>query len=76
MPAFFLLALISGIFSSVSSGLMGSYVIIKKISSITGSIAHCILAGIGASEFLKYKYNILWMDPLYGSLAIAILASF
>jgi zinc transport system permease protein len=76
IPIFLQLALFAGIISSIPSGIMGSYVVIKRIASITGSIAHSILAGIGLFEFLKYKYNVLWLDPMYGAIITSLIAAF
>ncbi|MBN2479807.1 MAG: metal ABC transporter permease [Parachlamydiales bacterium] len=69
------LAIIGAIIASFSSGLMGSYVVIKRISSITGSIAHSILGGIGFFEFLKYKYEIIWLDTFYGAFLAGIISA-
>ncbi len=76
LPLFLQLAFLAGIISSLSSGLMGSYVVIKRISSITGSISHSILGGIGLFELLKYKYDIPWLDPMYGAIIISLISAF
>lgn len=76
IPIFLQLAILTGIISSISSGLMGSYVVIKRITSITGSIAHSILGGIGLFELLKYKYNLFWIDSMYGAMLFSLIAAF
>lgn len=76
MPIFLQLAIFAGIISSVSSGIMGSYIVIKRISSITGSISHSILGGIGLFELLKYKYNMPSLDPMYGAMIFALISAF
>jgi len=76
IPTFLQLALLAGMISSLSSGIMGSFIVIKRISSITGSIAHSILGGIGLFEFLKYKYNLPWLDPMYGAIITSLIAAF
>jgi len=75
IPIFLQYALLAGIISSLSSGIMGSYVVIKRISSITGSIAHSIFAGIGSFEYLKYKYDIPWLDPMHGAIIAGIISA-
>ena len=67
IPIFLKLAFLGAIIASISSGIMGSFVVIKRISSITGSISHSILGGIGFFEYLKYSYNIAWLDPMLGA---------
>ena len=69
------LAFFSALVASISSGIMGSYVVVKKISSITGSISHSILAGIGFFQFLQYKYNLVYFDPLFGAFLAGILSA-
>ena len=72
---FLLNAIIAGVLASLASGIMGTYVVAKRISSISGSIAHSIMGGIGLSIWLKYKYNLLWLDPLYGAFFAAIISA-
>lgn len=72
---FLLNALLAGILASLASGIMGSYVVAKKISSLSGSIAHSILGGIGLAIWLKYKFELPWLDPLYGAFFAAIISS-
>lgn len=72
---FFINALLAGILASFASGIMGSYVVAKKISSLSGSIAHSILGGVGLTLFLKYKYQITWLDPIYGAFLAAIISA-
>ncbi len=71
----FSMAFISGLIISFASGIMGSYVVIKRLSSITGSIAHSILGGIGLAIWLSYKYNIEWLTPTIGAIIFAVLSA-
>lgn len=75
IPSFLQFALLGAIISSISSGIMGSFVVIKRISSITGSIAHSILGGIGLFEFLKYKYGLAFLDPIWGAILAALFSA-
>ena len=68
-------AIAAGFLASIASGFMGSFVVAKKISSISGSISHSILGGIGLSIFLNYKFSLSWFDPILGAFVAAILAS-
>jgi zinc transport system permease protein len=72
---FLMNALIAIVLSSIASGIMGSFVVVKKISSLAGSISHSILGGIGFFLWLNYKYNFSWADPLYGAFLMAILSA-
>ena len=68
-------ALIAGFAASIVSGVIGSYVVVKRIVFISGSISHSVLAGIGLSLWLERAKNIDWLPPLYGALIAAILSA-
>jgi len=68
-------ALITGLLSSVAFGIVGSYVVVKRISYLAGGIAHSVLAGIGISLFLQAKYAISWLSPTFGAIAAAVAAA-
>jgi zinc transport system permease protein len=65
-------ALIAGLASSVVSGIIGSYVVVKRIVFISGSISHSVLAGIGFCIWLERTKGVTWLSPLYGALIAAI----
>jgi zinc transport system permease protein len=72
---FLLTALFAGFLASIASGITGSYVVLKKISSLSGSIAHSVLGGIGFFLWLKYNLHCSWADPLYGAFFAAIISA-
>ncbi len=68
-------ALFAGILSSAAFGMIGSFVVVKRISYIAGAISHAVLAGIGIVLFVKEKYGIEWLSPFYGAVAAAIISA-
>lgn len=68
-------AVIAGLLASVVSGIVGSYVVVKRIVFISGSIAHSVLGGIGICLWLERAKGVEWMSPLYGALAAAVLSA-
>lgn len=68
-------AVIAGLAASVVSGIIGSYVVVKRIVFISGSISHAVLAGIGLSLWLERGKGVTWISPLYGALVAAILSA-
>ncbi len=52
---FFQHALLMGLLCSVACGVIGSYVVVKRISFISGSIAHSAFGGIGLSYLLGFN---------------------
>lgn len=73
--AFMRNALMTGLLASVACGVIGSYVVVRRITYIAGGIAHSVLGGIGASLYLARAHGWVWLDPLYGALAAALLAA-
>jgi zinc transport system permease protein len=66
------MALWACLLASLASGVIGSFVVIKRISFIAGSIAHSILAGMGLCLWLQRSYDLPWCDPILGAFASAI----
>ncbi len=68
-------ALIASLLASIAGGIVGSYVVIKRLSFISGGIAHSILGGIGLSVWLKSTFAISWLTPLWGALLAGLLSA-
>lgn len=68
-------AVIAGLASSVVSGIIGSYVVVKRIVFISGSISHSVLSGIGFSLWLERAKGVDWISPLEGALIAGILSA-
>lgn len=68
-------AVIAGVAASVVSGIIGSYVVVKRIVFISGSISHSVLAGIGLSLWLERAKGYTWISPLYGALIAAVISA-
>jgi zinc transport system permease protein len=67
-------ALLIGLLGSVSFGIIGTYVVTRRISYIAGSIAHSALGGIGAGLYLQIKIGIGWFSPTLGAVLSALAA--
>ncbi len=68
-------ALLAGLLASFSFGVVGAYVVARRISYIAGAIAHSVLGGIGASVYLQYRFGLIWLHPLYGAITVALVAA-
>lgn len=68
-------AVFAGLAASMVSGIVGSYVVVKRIVFISGSISHSVLAGIGFCLWLERAKGVAWVSPLYGALFAAILSA-
>ena len=73
---FLFMALFAGIAASIASGVVGSYVVVKRIVFISGSIAHSVLGGMGLFLYLNRTLNLPWLLPVHGALLAAIGSAF
>lgn len=72
---FLKMALFASLSASIAGGVIGSYVVVKRIVFISGSIAHSVLGGMGVALYLKRTYYLNWIEPIYGALIAAILSA-
>ena len=70
-------ALATAVLASVACGVVGSFVVVRRITYLAGGIAHCVLGGMGGAIYLRtvYPASFGWMEPLYGALAAALAAA-
>lgn len=61
-------ALFAGILASIACGVMGTYVVVKRIGFLAGGIAHTVLGGMGIAYFLD-------TSPIGGALVAAVVAA-
>lgn len=73
---FLRMALLASFGASVAGGVIGSYVVVKRIVFISGSIAHSVLGGMGVALYLNRTYHLPWLEPIYGALVAAIFSAF
>ena len=73
--AFLQYALLTGLLASVACGVVGTYVVVRRITYIAGGISHCVLGGIGAALYLRNVHNWQFITPLYGATAAALIAA-
>lgn len=61
-------ALIAGVLASIGCGLMGTYVVVRRLGYLVGGIAHAALGGMGIAYFLGKA-------PIAGAIVAAIIAA-
>jgi zinc transport system permease protein len=61
-------ALIGGVLASIGCGIMGSYVVVKRIGFLAGGISHTVLGGMGVALFFS-------VSPLAGALVAALVSA-
>ena len=61
-------ALLAGLLAAIGCGLIGTWVVVRRISFVAGGIAHAVLGGMGAALFFGFS-------PTAGALAAAVLSA-
>lgn len=70
--AFLQHALIAGLLASPACGVVGSYVVVRRISYLAASVAHCTLGGMGIVHYLQVVHGLSWLHPLQGAVVAAL----
>jgi len=60
--------IIAGILASIACGIVGAYVVVKRIVFISGGISHASFGGIGLGYFLG-------IDPVLGALGFSLVSA-
>ncbi|MEI6577186.1 MAG: metal ABC transporter permease [Bacteroidota bacterium] len=66
---FFRNAILAAILSSIVCGIIGTYIVAKRLVFISGGITHASFGGIGMAYFLGF-------DPIIGAAIFALLSAF
>lgn len=73
---FLQMAILAGLGASISGGIIGSYVVAKRVVFLSGSISHAVLGGFGLFIFLQYATGLTIFHPFLGALISAIIFGF
>jgi zinc transport system permease protein len=68
-------ALAAGLLASMACGVVGTYVVVRRITYIAGGITHCVLGGIGAAIYLRKVHGWDFLEPIHGATVAALLAA-
>jgi len=68
-------ALLIGILASLSCGIVGSYVVTRRITYVAGGISHFVLGGMGLARYLAVVNGWEFMTPLVGAVVSALFAA-
>ncbi|MFC1627961.1 metal ABC transporter permease [Gemmatimonadota bacterium] len=72
-----LTGLLAGILASIACGMIGPYVVTKRIVFLVGAIAHIAVGGIGAAIYLRYHFPAMFsgLEPFHGAVVAAVLGA-
>ena|SRR5690554_3499562 len=65
-------AILAGVLASIACGVVGSYVVVRRITYLAGGIAHSVLGGMGVAMYLRSVYGWDWLSPLHGAIVAAL----
>lgn len=70
-------AVLASVLASLPFGVMGTYVVARRISYVAGAIAHCVLGGIGTALYIQYRLDLTAYTslPLIGAVIQALAAA-
>ena len=68
-------ALIAGMLASISCGIVGSFVVSKRISYLAGAISHFVLGGIGIARYLNIVHDWTFLTAMHGAIISALVAA-
>ena len=67
-------ALVAGVLAGLACGVVGTYVVVRRVSYMAGAIAHCVLAGLGIARYLQVVHG--WsIRPQHGAMIAAVVAA-
>jgi zinc transport system permease protein len=66
--------LVAGLLASLACGVIGPYVITRRIVFLSGAIAHMAVGGVGAALFLATMFpgSFGWLRPVHGATLAAL----
>lgn len=68
-------ALLAGLLVSLACGVVGSFVVARRITYLAGAIAHFVLGGMGVVKYVSVTRGWDWLHPLHGAVVSALLAA-
>lgn len=68
-------ALLAGILASLACGVVGTFVVTRRIAFLAGGIAHFVLGGLGVARYLQQVHGWQELRPLHGALVAAVLGA-
>ncbi|MDD4816346.1 MAG: metal ABC transporter permease [Victivallaceae bacterium] len=65
-------ALLAGLAGSVAFGIVGTWVVTRRLTALAGAISHAVLGGIGLAAWLRGGCGVEWLSPMGGAVLAAV----
>ena len=74
---FLLTGLVAGVLAGLASGVIGPYVITRRLVFLVGAVAHIAVGGLGAAIYLASRFPEAFggLRPIYGAAVAAVIAA-
>lgn len=74
---FLVTGLVAGLLASVACGVIGPYVVVRRIVFLAGAIAHMAVGGVGTAIWMQATWpdRLGWLRPIHGAMVAALLAA-
>lgn len=66
---------VAAIVASLACGIIGTFVVVKRIVFISGGIAHTTFGGVGFAYYLQSVFFVTWFSPMIGAIFFAVTAA-
>lgn len=66
---------VATIIASIACGVIGTYVVVKRIVFISGGIAHTTFGGVGFAYYMQSIFMVTWFSPMMGAIFFAVTAA-
>ena len=61
--------------SSIPAGIVGSWIVVNRISYLAAAVAHAVLGGVGIGIYLRHHMGWEWVTPFSGGLFAGVLSA-
>jgi len=61
-------ALLASLLSSVPFGMMGGFVVVRRMSAMAGAVSHAVIGGVGLGLYLQVVWKVSWFSPTLGAM--------
>lgn len=70
-----LTVLLGAFFASIAVGVIGTFLVTKRIVFMSGGISHTVLGGMGIAFYINRVWNIPQLLPIHGAFVFALIAA-
>ncbi|WLV23908.1 metal ABC transporter permease [Aciduricibacillus chroicocephali] len=66
---------ITGLLIGIVAPLLGTFIVVRRLSLIADALSHVTLAGIAFGLLLEKNFTNVWLSPFYGGIGFSVIGS-